>query len=384
MVRHVNIDNEADYDDGEDDGDWQPPPRQELQHQREAGSTAGGGDRSPREQEVEEIEENPFNDENTTLADMRRQMTRQMSPKNKEISQLNEKMIEMMDQMTAMMQRTAVVSVMPNPPTDPPNLQLPQVSGVRGTPEHGHEAQNVTRQPTPQNIASTSELVTVAQFKGIITEKIKAIIALERKYWKGKLTLSDNVLTHPKIESTRIVMSSSVPPVDERKHRKKPIQKEQWEAAVSKKTIKMLKQLEEVSGVKWKSPTEPVLDLKGLPKVQASISKQHPGQASSSKFGMIKSSKRKTKLKNLKEKKTTTQRVIDSLDEYYQTTRRPVKLVDFMSGLKMDEAEEADEEPLPVENCRRRRKNHTMMESTTMKKETKVFVTGEVAADGDI
>ncbi|KAL0917854.1 hypothetical protein M5K25_012955 [Dendrobium thyrsiflorum] len=44
MIRHI----EAEYDDGEDDGDWQPHPQQEYQHQHEAGSIAGGGDRSPR------------------------------------------------------------------------------------------------------------------------------------------------------------------------------------------------------------------------------------------------------------------------------------------------------------------------------------------------
>ncbi|KAL0926185.1 hypothetical protein M5K25_002394 [Dendrobium thyrsiflorum] len=120
MVRHI----EAEYDDGEDDGDWQPHPQQEYQHQHEAGSIAGGGDRSPRGQEME-VEENPFDDENATLADIRRQMRRQMRAKDREISQLNEKMTEMMAQMTAMMQmmqRTAVAGTMPNPPTDPPNL----------------------------------------------------------------------------------------------------------------------------------------------------------------------------------------------------------------------------------------------------------------------
>ncbi|KAL0922846.1 hypothetical protein M5K25_006873 [Dendrobium thyrsiflorum] len=100
------------------------------------------------------------------------------------------------------------------------------------------------------------------------------------------------------------------------------------------------------------SPIEPVLDIKGLPKVQASVPKQHPGQASSSKFSKVKSTKKKTKLKKPNEKKTVTQRVIDNLEEYYQTARRPIKLANFMSGLKIDEAEEADEDPLPIENCR--------------------------------
>ncbi|KAH0467856.1 hypothetical protein IEQ34_002889 [Dendrobium chrysotoxum] len=69
---------------------------------------------------------------------------------------------------------------------------------------------------------------------------------------------------------------------------------------------------------------------------------------------MLKSSKKKTKLKKPKEKKTAIQRVIDSLDEYYQTTRRPIRLADFMEELKVEEEDEADEETLLVETCRRR------------------------------
>ncbi|KAL0922657.1 hypothetical protein M5K25_006659 [Dendrobium thyrsiflorum] len=213
-----------------------------------------------------------------------------MRAKDREIFQLNEKMTEMMAQMTAMMQmmqRNASVGLALTPPVDPPNLQMPQISGIRGIPGNGKGAQITTRQPTPQNIASTSE------------------------------------------------------------------PEEQWETAVSKKTAKMLKQLEGVSGVKWKSPTELVLNLKGLPKVHASTSKQHLSQASSSKPGKVKSSKRKTKLKKPKEKKTTTQRVFDSLDEYYQTVRQPIKLADFMSRLKVGETEEdGDADFLITEVCR--------------------------------
>ncbi|KAL0908215.1 hypothetical protein M5K25_022693 [Dendrobium thyrsiflorum] len=125
MARHINVDNGADYDEGEDDGDWQPHPQQEYPHQHEAGSIADGGDRSQGEQEADEVEENHSDDENITLANIRRQMRRQMRAKDREISQLNEKMTEMMAQMTAMMrmmQRTAVVGAIPNPPADPPNL----------------------------------------------------------------------------------------------------------------------------------------------------------------------------------------------------------------------------------------------------------------------
>ncbi|KAL0919607.1 hypothetical protein M5K25_011713 [Dendrobium thyrsiflorum] len=321
MLRHTNINDEAYYDEGEDDENRQPPVRRVYRRQREVGSTVDGGDRSQGEQEADEVEENHSDDENITLANIRRQMRRQMRAKDREISQLNEKMTEMMAQMGAMMQmmqRTAVVGPIPNLHTDPPNLRMPQVSGVRGTPEGGHETHNVTRQPTPQNIASTSEPVTAAQK-----------------------------------ESTRVVTSSAVPPDDERKDDKKPVQEEQWETAVSKKTTKMLKQLKGVPGVKWKSPTEPMLNLKELPKVQASSSKQHPNQANSSKPKKVKSSKKKTKLKKPKEKKTITQKVIDSLDEYYQTVRQLIKLADFMSGLKVGETEEnGDADSLPTEVCR--------------------------------
>ncbi|KAL0925887.1 hypothetical protein M5K25_004261 [Dendrobium thyrsiflorum] len=175
---------------------------------------------------------------------------------------------------------------------------------------------------------------------------------LERKYRKGELTLSDNVLTHPRKESTRVVTSSSVPLVDEKKSKTKPIREEQWEIAVSKKTVKMLKQLDGVPGVKWKSPIESVLNLKGLPKVQISAFTQRRDQASFSKPDKIKSSKRKIRLKKPREEKNATQRVIDSLDKYYQTVRQPIKLVDFMSGLKVGETEEdGDANSLPKEVC---------------------------------
>ncbi|KAL0924066.1 hypothetical protein M5K25_004871 [Dendrobium thyrsiflorum] len=159
----------------------------------------------------------------------------------------------MMAQMTAMMQmmqRNVAVGPAPTPPVDPPNLQMLQILGIRGIPGNGQGAQNTTRHPTPQNIASTSEPVTAAQ-------------------------------------------------------------------------------------------------------VQTSTFTQRPDQASSSKPDKVKSSKRKTRLKKPREKKNATQRVIDSLDEYYQTLRQPIKLANFMSGLKVGEAEEdGDANSLPTEVCR--------------------------------
>ncbi|KAL0917683.1 hypothetical protein M5K25_012763 [Dendrobium thyrsiflorum] len=323
MVRHV----EFEYDDGEDDGDWQPHPQQEYQHQHEAGSIADGGNRSQGEQEADEVEENHSDDENITLANIRRQMRRQMRAKDQEISQLNEKMTEMMAQMTAMMrmmQRTAVAGAIPNPPADPPNLRMPQVSGVRGTPEGGHETHNYEEKPKQvYNPNPQPKLILGGNDK-------------PRNFQGGGERPRQNMGTG-----------------DRTKNDKKPVQEEKWETAVSKKTAKMLKQLEGVPGVKWKSPTEPVLNLKGLPNVQASTSKQHLSQASSSKPGKSKFFKKKTKLKKPKEKKTVTQKVIDSLDEYYQTVRQPIKLADFMSELKIGETEEdGDTDFLPTEVCR--------------------------------
>ncbi|KAL0908894.1 hypothetical protein M5K25_023406 [Dendrobium thyrsiflorum] len=155
-------------------------------------------------------------------------------------------------------------------------------------------------------------------------------------------------------ESTRVVTSSSVPQPKE-VTKEKSIQGEQWETVVSKKTTKMLKQLEGVPGVKWKSPTEPVLNLEWLPVLHASTSKQQPGQASSSKSDKKKpkSAKKKAKIKKPKKKKTATQRAIDSLGEYHQTARQPIKLGDFMTELKINEnEEEVEDELLPIETCR--------------------------------
>ncbi|KAL0916308.1 hypothetical protein M5K25_013808 [Dendrobium thyrsiflorum] len=72
MLRHTNINDEAYYDEGEDDENRQPPVRRIHRRQHEAGSTADAGDRSLGEQEEDEVEENLFDDENITLANIRR------------------------------------------------------------------------------------------------------------------------------------------------------------------------------------------------------------------------------------------------------------------------------------------------------------------------
>ncbi|KAL0910180.1 hypothetical protein M5K25_021130 [Dendrobium thyrsiflorum] len=67
--------------------------------------------------------------------------------------------------------------------------------------------------------------------------------------------------------------------------------------------------------------------------------KQGGGERPRQNMRTVKSTKRKAKLKKPKEKKAATQRVINSLEKYYQTARHPVKLADFMLGLKIDKAE---------------------------------------------
>ncbi|KAL0910853.1 hypothetical protein M5K25_018949 [Dendrobium thyrsiflorum] len=453
--------------------DDEPPLLRVYRRQHGAGSIAGRDKDSSENEEEEKFEDNSLFADATTLAEAQRQMRRQM--KDKEIAQLNAKMTEMMTQMTMMMQmmqRNITANSIPVQQTNhqatssglanPPAHHVPQVLGVRGSHEGGIESDRLIRQPTPQNVASTSEPVTVAQLETIINEKIKALEEehavqllmgniddkmqpflcmatittfqdlLDRvaKFEKLNLSRSENHSDKPKkvktsdarngetysmsslkpnkgkhvaynvdkgkqpmqyedkpkqaynpnsqpklilggndkpraflgggerpkqtmeTESTRVVTSSSIPPTEEGRAEKKQTQEEQWEIVISKKTTKMLKQLEGVPGVKWKSPTEPVLDLKALPLAQASTFKQRPNQAGSSKSGKEKSPKRKTKLKKFKEKRTATQRAIDCLDEYYQTVRRPIKLADFMSELKVAEAEEADEELFSVETCR--------------------------------
>ncbi|KAL0920355.1 hypothetical protein M5K25_009484 [Dendrobium thyrsiflorum] len=277
--------------------DDEPPLLRVYRRQHGAGSTAGRDEDSSENEEEEEFEENPLFADAATLAEAQRQMHRQMKAKDKEIAQLNAKMTEMMTQMTMMMQMMQR-NITANPiPVQQTNHQATS-SGLANPPAH----------PVPQ-------------VSGVR-------------------------------ESTRVVTSSSIPPTREERTEKKQTQGEQWKTAISKKTTKMLKQLEGVPGVKWKSPTEPVLDLKALPIAQTSTFKQRPNQADSSKSGKEKSSKRKTKLKKFKEKMTSTQRAIDCLDEYYQTARRPIKLADFMSELKVAEAEEANEELFSVETCR--------------------------------
>ncbi|KAI0522529.1 hypothetical protein KFK09_004908 [Dendrobium nobile] len=71
MVTHIDVNDGANYDDDEDEERWQPPPRQIYRRRRREGS-ATGRSRHSQEEEVEEVDENPSDTENVTLAEMRR------------------------------------------------------------------------------------------------------------------------------------------------------------------------------------------------------------------------------------------------------------------------------------------------------------------------
>ncbi|KAL0913152.1 hypothetical protein M5K25_016588 [Dendrobium thyrsiflorum] len=386
MVSHI------DDNDSDDEEDRRSQTREQARRRRRGARSVTSQSVRSSEEEGEEVEENPFAEETLTLAQMRRQMRRQMKEKDKEISHLNEKMTEMMMQMTTMMEMMQkATSVGPTPaqpinhaasiaPAKPPDPHVPQASGIKGTPEGGNEAVDNTRQREAYSISpfKLDKKKQVIYDQGVYNaDKGKQPMQYEEKpkqvytpSSQPKLVLGGN--DKPRTfsgggerprqamgtgdrtkESTRVVTSSSVPPPKEA-IKEKSIQGEQWETVVSKKTTKMLKQLEGVPGVKWKSPTEPVLNLKWLPVPHASTFKQQPSQASSSKYDKkkAKSAKKKAKIKKPKEKKTATQRVIDSLGEYHQTARRPIKLGDFMIELKINEEEEVEDKVLPTETCR--------------------------------
>ncbi|KAL0923388.1 hypothetical protein M5K25_007442 [Dendrobium thyrsiflorum] len=404
MVSHI------DDNDGEDEEDRRSQTREQARRRRRgARSVTSQSVRSSEGEEGEEVEENPFTAETLTLAQMRRQMRHQMKEKDKEISHLNEKMTEMMTQMTTMMemmQKATSVGPTPAQPVNhaasiaPANLlnpHVPQASGIKGTPEGGNEAVDNTHQRTPQNVASASEHGEAYSISPFKSDKKKQVIYDQGIYNadKGKQPMQyeekpKQVYTpssQPKLvlggndkprafsgggERPRQAMGTgdrTFPSLKDKMNKEYSFKREsvaklfrqalkaeeQWETVVSKKTTKMLKQLEGVPGVKWKSPTEPVLNLERLPVLHASTSKQQPGQTSSSKSDKkkSKSAKKKAKIKKPKKKKTATQRVIDSLGEYHQTARRPIKLGDFMTELKIDEKEEeAEDELLPAEICR--------------------------------
>ncbi|KAL0909817.1 hypothetical protein M5K25_020715 [Dendrobium thyrsiflorum] len=340
-----------------------------------------------------------------TLAQAQRRLKFQMKEKDKEISELNSKMTEMMTQMTAMMQlmqKNIITNPAPVQPADhqssiPINLPtnpVPQVSGIRTTREGENEADQLVHLQTNQNVASASEPVMTPQLESIINEKIKAVIASEQelldrvaKFEKLNLSKSEYHSDRPRrnkaVDTRRDeVYSASSLRIDKEKQytpkygkekqytnpRPQPklikgkmmSGKDEWQTAISKKTMKMIKQLEGVPGIKWKSSTEPMLELKGNPNSGASTSRSLTWRRSKTKRfykSFSKRSNNSNKHSKLKEKRIVIQKIINNMEDYRQPMRRPITLADFMSELQIDPSEveddeQEDEELLHVETCR--------------------------------
>ncbi|PKU63303.1 hypothetical protein MA16_Dca026525 [Dendrobium catenatum] len=161
---------------------------------------------------------------------------------------------------------------------------------------------------------------------------------LKRKYINGEFTLTNNILVHPKKESVKMIGSSPIPLIkkeDKMKGKMMP-EKDEWQTAISKKTIKMIKQLEGVPHIKWKSSTKPVLKLKGYSNLGASTSRSSTWRHSKMKRFYKESSKKSSnsnKHNKQKKKRSVLQKIINNLKNYHQPLRRPITLADFMSKL---------------------------------------------------
>ncbi|KAL0926136.1 hypothetical protein M5K25_004530 [Dendrobium thyrsiflorum] len=172
---------------------------------------------------------------------------------------------------------------------------------------------------------------------------------LEKKYRDGEFTLSNSILVHPKKESVKVITSSPTLPINEEDKIKGKMMsgKDEWQTAISKKTMKMIKQLEGVPSIKWKSSTKPVLKLKENPNLGASTSRSLTWRRPKTKRfykSFSKKSNNPNKSCKLKEKRTVLQKIINNLEDYRQPVRRPITLVDFMSELQIDPSEVEEDE----------------------------------------
>ncbi|KAL0920707.1 hypothetical protein M5K25_009869 [Dendrobium thyrsiflorum] len=372
----------------------------QIQYEQLEGEEVPSGDDQNDDQEEEVLAE--------TLAQAQRRLKFQMKEKDKEISELNSKMTEMMAQMTAMMQlmqkniitNPALVQPADHQTTNLSTNPIPQVSGIRTAHEEENEADRLDHLQTHQNVASASEPVMTPQLESIINEKIKAVIASEQelldrvaKFEKLNLSKSEYHSDRPRrnkavdtrrdevysASSLRIDKEKQSTPKDGKEKQytnprpqpklmlggndnkgKMMSGKDEWQTAISKKTMKMIKQLEGVPGIKWKSSTEPVLELKGNPNSGASTSRSLTWRRSKTKRfykSFSKKSNSSNKHSKLKEKRTVLQKIINNLEDYRQPVRRPITLADFMSELQIDPSEveddeQEDEELLHVETCR--------------------------------
>ncbi|KAL0907095.1 hypothetical protein M5K25_025638 [Dendrobium thyrsiflorum] len=328
----------------------------QIQYEQLEEEEVPSGDDQNDDQEEEVLAE--------TLAQAQRRLKFQMKEKDKEISELNSKMTEMMAQMTAMMQLMQK-NIITNPahvqpanhqssiPTNLPTNPVPQVFGIRTTHEEENEADQLVHLQTHQNVANTSDpelLDRVAKFEKLNLSKSEYHSDRPRRN-KAVDTRRDEVIT-----------SSPILPINEEDKSKGKIMsgKDEWQTAISKKTMKMIKQLEGVPGIKWKSSIEPVLELKENQNSGASTSRSLSWRRPKTKRFYKTSSKKSgnpNKRSKLKEKRIVLQKIINNLEDYHQPMRRPITLADFMSKLQIDpseveEDEQEDEELLHVETCR--------------------------------
>ncbi|KAL0906621.1 hypothetical protein M5K25_025132 [Dendrobium thyrsiflorum] len=314
----------------------------QIQYEQLEEEEVPSGDEQNDDQEEEVLAE--------TLAQAQRRLKFQMKEKDKDISELNSKMIEMMAQITAMMQlmqKNIITNPAPVQPADhqssiPTNLptnHVPQVSGIRITHEEENEADQLVHLQTHQNVVNTSDPVMTPQLESIINEKIKVVIASEQ-----------------------VITSALILPINEEDKitEKMMPEKDEWQTVISKKIIKMIKQLKGVPGIKWKSSTEPVIELQENPNSGASTSRSSTWRRSKTKRFYKSFSKKPNnpnKRSKLKEKRTVLQKIINNLEDYRQPMRRPIMLADFMSELQIDPSEveddeQEDDELLHVETCR--------------------------------
>ncbi|KAL0909240.1 hypothetical protein M5K25_020088 [Dendrobium thyrsiflorum] len=300
----------------------------QIQYEQLEGEEVPSGDEQNDDQEEEVLAE--------TLAQAQRRLKFQMKEKDKEISELNSKMTEMMAQMTAMMQL-----MQKNIITNPALVQPAD-----------HQSSipiNLPTNPVPQEL-----LDRVAKFEKLNLSK--------SEYHSDRPRRNKTVDTRRDEESVKVITSSPILPINEEDKIKGKMMpgKDEWQTVISKKTMKMIKQLEGVPGIKWKSSTEPVLELKENPNSGASTSRSLTWRRFKTKRFYKTSSKKfgsSNKHSKLKEKRTVLQKIINNLEDYRQPVRRPITLADFMSELQIDpseveEDEQDDEELLHVETCR--------------------------------
>ncbi|KAL0923353.1 hypothetical protein M5K25_007407 [Dendrobium thyrsiflorum] len=311
-------------------------------------------------EQLEEEEEVPSGDDQEeevlaeTLAQAQRRLKFQMKEKDKEISELNNKMTEMIAQMTAMMQLMQK-NIITNPalvqPADhqnsiPTNLStnpVPQVSGIRTTHEEENEADQLVHLQTHQNVASASE-----------PELLDRVTKFEKLNLSKSEYHSDRPRRNKAVDTRRDeVYSASSLRIDKEKQSTPKDGKEKQYTNPRPQPKLML-------GGNDKSQTFRDGGERSKLRTGASTSRSLTWRRSKTKRfykSFSKKSNNSNKHSKLKEKKTVLQKIINNLEDYCQPMRRPITLADFMSELQIDPSEveddeQDDEELLHVETCR--------------------------------